>query len=811
MRRVRLRLLLLAAVLALAPAAPAANGTRPQPVSGNATIPLAGLAAPVQIVNDRFGVPHVRARNLADLYFAWGYVTARDRGWQLVQQRQAGQGRMHRWLGNTVLTADGGAQLFRLRERAAAIWARDRADPALAVALERFSAGINAYFGRCRRGELPWPRELAHLHVEPEDWRPEDSVLLLLGLGVTLDLDAPEIGEARAMAEHGRGWIERRRRFESCWIYDTIPDSAAARLYSGRMPSRTAPDDPDARGGLSPAALERGERALAAWQPPRDADGADRASNEFAVGRGRSASGAPLLANDPHLALRAPGAFHALHLYVADTVDAIGAAVPGLPAIVSGRNRECAWGVTALSADVLDVYADTLSADTRQVRWEGGWEKVTVQPFEMRFRVLGVPLPVLGQVRRYTPHGPVVVWDPRHHLALSMRWSAMEDERITMRRLVGLERSRSADEVCERGRTLVTPCINWVAADRAGDLVYQTSGLLPLRSFTPSYGPLPGDGRHEWSGFVTSQLMPAWRPPADGFLVNANNRPVGPHYPVRLPRYDWVHDRALRIAQRLGGDRRVTRDDLASVQNDVASRGGARFVPLLIACADSVPGLLTPRMRAAVDMLRGWDFSARRSRVGPTLYRAWLGALQRRSRTEGLQGLMVAALEGRAPEALRAPGSERPERPALAAVAALDTALQTLERSLGPDLARWTWARAHRAHFAHALEASDPTGRWAPPWISIDGDNSTPAVGGSTLPWSTEVTHGPAFRHVVDLAVTDSSIGIVPPFDAAWPGAPSHAQRWAAHDYVPFYLAWDRIEQAREFEQTLTPARASPQ
>ncbi|HEY2956315.1 MAG TPA: penicillin acylase family protein [Candidatus Eisenbacteria bacterium] len=791
------------------------------PEGARGAIALPGLGAPVTMLTDRYGIPHLQARSLADLYLAWGYVTARDRLWQLEHSRRAGRGQLWRWFGNATLRADGGAQLFRLGERADAIWAREHADPRSALPLQRYTAGINAFIARCRSGAERWPAEFAALGRTPADWKPEDSVLILLGLGVTLDLDIPEVEEGREVERHGLAWTRDRRRFEGDWIYDTIPDSAARRLYGrgalGATGARMAPPSdagalaarPDATPG-DPALLEGAAAALAPYLHDPGDQGERRASNVFAVGPGRSASGAPLFANDPHLTLASPGPFHVLHLSVADTVDAIGAAVPGLPAIVSGRNRRCAWGVTALSADVIDLYADTLSADGRRVRFAGRWAKVEEAPYDLRFRWLGVPLPALGQVRRYTPHGPVVAFDRKRRVALSVRWSAMEDGRITLGGLVGLERSRSAAEIARRFRTLVTPGINAVAADRDGDVVYQTAGLVPRRAAEPPPGPLPGDGAHEWLGFIPADSMPAWHAPRGGFVVNCNNRPVGPAYPEAWPRQDWVQDRAARIAQRLAGDHRLTLESACSVQNDVFARAGERLVPRLVRCADSLPGRLTPRMRAALDTLRGWDYLARRGRVAPALFRAWYGALARRSRVEGLQGLAVAALDGRAPEALRVPGAESPERPAAAAVAALDTALALLEGRMGPNLARWTWGRVHRAHFRHLpLAIASPAAFASPAPVAEDGDGSSPAVAPSRLPWSLTVTHGPAWRHVVDLAA-DSSLGIVSPGnsgDARSPHARDHLPLWVDHRYVPLYLDWDRAETVKESEVELVPER----
>ncbi len=784
-----------------------ARGVAAPPVPGpSGTIAVPGLAAAAEVVTDRWGIPHLRARDLSDLYLLWGFVTARDRLWQLECTRRAARGHLYEWAGNSTLEADGGAQLFRLGERAAAIWARERRDPATREPLERYAAGVNAYLALCRRGAAPWPREFARVGHRPEDWRPEDSVLLLLGMGVTLDLDLPELREARELRRHDAAWIAARRRFEGRWIYDTIPDSVARRLYAGDLaPLRPAADAP--RAGLPAGLAERAAAALAAFAPPRDDDGASRASNAFAVGPSRSASGAPLFANDPHLALATPGPFYVVHVSVPGVVDAAGACIPGLPAIVSGRNRDCAWGVTALSADVVDVYADTLSADGRRVRWNGGWADVVERPFDLRFRFLGLSVPPPGQTRRYTPHGPVVSFDRKHHLALSVRWSAFEDGRVTLAAMLGVERSRDAREVARRFATLVTPTLNLIVADRGGHVRYQACGLLPRRARAPAPGPLPGDGAHEWTGFVATERMPAWDVPAGGVVVNANNRPVGPAFPDPLPRYDWAHDRALRIAQRLGGDPSITLADLRSVQNDVRSTMASRLVPRLVACADSARGTLGPRARAALDTLRGWDFEARRDRVAPTLWRAWYAALARRWGLEGLPARLLATLDG---EARETPALARvSERPARGAAAALDSALVDLARLLGPDLSTWRWGRAHRAHFPREIAGwyPDEPG-WRTASVAVDGDNSTPCVAPSRLPRSIEVVHGPAFRHLVDLAVGDSSLAVIPPGNVPddAPSARELTRLWAGHGYVPLFLEGPRIDAVAAGRLRLTPA-----
>ncbi len=759
-----------------------------------------GLRAEASVVTDRWGIPHIRAQGVNDLYHAWGWVAARDRLWQMVYTRAAADGHTHRWLGNSALRADGGSQLFRLRERANAIWARGRRAPQVRAALEHYCAGVNTYLAECRRGARQWPPELVRLHERPRDWTPEDCVLVLLGFGITLDLDLPEIGEARTVADSGATWFRHRRRHEARWIYDTIPDSAARRLWSGVKRALLAPAEAPARSFTearvphSPGTLAALARVLEAF-PPHDAEGASRASNGFVVGGARSASGKPILANDPHLGLTAPGPFHVVHVSIPGVLDAVGGSVAGLPIIATGRNTRVAWGVTALSADVVDVYADTLSADGKRVKrhlpnGREEWASVVSRPYDLRYRVLGVGLPVppFMQVRRYTPHGPVLVWDAKRRLALSARWTALEDDRISLDRLFGIERARSAQEVMDCFATLVTPCFNVVVADVDGDAQYRSVGLLPVRASAPRPGVLPADGRHEWTGFVPTAQMPQWRVPPAGFVVNGNNRPAGEAYPYALPRFDWPHDRARRMAQRLAGDRRVTLEDAASVQNDVYSLAAERNVRALIRCGDSLYAKLPTSSRAALDTLRAWNLYARRSRVAPTIYRAWLAAFQRRSRLEGLPGLALAALTEGTPELS--------ETPSVAACSALAMALDTLSARLGPDLSLWTYGRAHQARFRHALSGLDTRARWEPPLTPEDGDNASPSVGPSRLPWSIEVAHGPVFRHVVDLSRPRVSYAVVPPWNSAAftaSGDRDLRARWANHGYVPLHMDWARI------------------
>ncbi len=785
-----------------------------------------GLTAPVRIVTDANGIPHVRAESLDDLYFAWGYVTARERLWQIMHNRAAARGERWRWMGNGVLRADGAAQLLGFSGYAARLWARERDDPRVGPALRRYTDGINAWLERCERGAAPWPVEFRTLGVTPERWRPEDSCLLLWSLGVLLDLDLSELRERALVDSLGKAGVADLRRYESGVQYATIPDSAARRIWRG-MPAAGAAaaraaggDGPRPRARRRTSASAALARSLEATVEPlraafgRRESGPGRASNAFAVGPRRGAHGMPVLANDMHLGLTVPSAVMAIHVTVPGVVDAAGAFPPGLPAIVSGRNRDCAWGITALSADMLDVYADSISTDGRSVKGpDGAWHRVRVEPFTMRYRFLGVPLPPFGQSRRYGPHGPILIWDRKARIAYGLRWSALTDS-VSLTRMMGLERSASAAELDARWATLVTPGINVVMADRSGDVRYRAAGALPWRAHDPGRGPARGDGRDEWLGIVPAAEMPAWRAPADGWVVSANNLPAGAAFPVPLPRFDWSMDRAIRIDQRLRGARGVTADSLIDVQADRFSLRAARFLPMLLAAADSAADRLSPAERAALDTLAAWHLEAARDRLAPALFWAWLNTLQHRTGLDGLPGRLAAALDGRAPESLTDPATGRADPPAHAVTAALGDALAALGPVLdaaGPPRA---YGAVHRARFSHPLGDRPEVAAHMPDTLAVDGDGGTPCVGASLLPGHTAVTHAPVFRNVVDLGVADRAWVMVTPGnsgDLEGPHATDLEQRWADHVPVELDMDWARLMRAEGARTTLlVPGNETP-
>ncbi len=778
----------------------------------DSTLVLPGLAAPARLLTDRFGIPHLWAASLGDLYYVWGLVTARDRLAQLEFLRRASQGELSAVIGNRGLKADGGARLLELKAQGVRLWRQVPTDSPAARALQRFCEGVNAWIDLHASARRPWPYELRLLGMRPARWGPEDVMSVVLAQGILLDLYLPQLDRAKGEKPAPPAPPDSLVRFLEGLTYETIPAAAAAALYGGSTPSgdaapgrpsppRGAPIRPQGSDRLAHRARLEVERIRAGFAALGLAPGA---SNAFAVGSARSEKGSGLLANDPHLLLTAPAFWYAVHVTVPDTVDAAGLCVPGTPVLISGRNRELAWGITALSGQAMEIYADTLDKALQKVRWKNEWVPLRRSSFGLSYRVLGLPVPIPGMARRYTPHGPVLALDKKKRLAYSVRWAALEDS-VTLG-VIGLERSRTFEELRDRLAGLFTPTLNVVVADRSGELLYQVAGALPRRSYAMSAEPTPGGGDHEWSGLLEFSELPSWRPSRQEFVVNGNNRPVGTPYPHFLGYYDWSCERALRMAQRLAADSIMSIETMASVQNDVRSLQAERLTPLLLHHADSLSATLAPAERAALDTLRGWDYRIARGGTAPTLFRAWANLLARNLHLGNYSYAVAAALDGRAPELLSAvqPGA----RPAQVVVKALRDARQTLTKVLGPDPARWTWERAHRARFAHLLQwkKRDLT----PPLLPADGDGTTICVGPSGVPTRSTFAFGPSFRHVVDLAVEDSSWVVVPPGN--WEDQQAVHGRdqlvpWQRHAYTPLYLSWPCAESARESEWRLAPAQ----
>ena len=456
-----------------------------------------GLDSSIEILRGAFGVPHIFAGTAADAYFGLGYAHAQDRLWQLEVQRRVGAGRLSEVLGTATLDLD---KFFRTLGLArAAAQSLVAVDDATRAVLGAYAAGVNAFLAT-RNGLLP-PEFLILCAPAPEPWSAVDSIVVLKLMTWQLSMNwRDELLRARLADRLAPDRIDE--------LWPTYPADAPA----------TLPD-------LSTSMLD----ALWARTPPGPGPGAG--SNNWAVAGARSASGKPLLANDPHLGLSAPGPLYLAHLS-APGFDLVGATLPGLPNIVLGHNGRIAWSLTTTGADTQDLFVERPDpADAARYLTPDG-----PLPFEARREVIAVRGAADVEITvRESRHGPIVsdvIDDAGNGEPLALRWTALDADDTSPQGLLKLDTAQDWDAFLDATRDIHAPQQNVVYADVDGNIGFYAPARVPIRKAGDGSVPVPGwTGDHDWTGYIPFDELPHSLNPSRSVIVTANNRIVPDGYP----------------------------------------------------------------------------------------------------------------------------------------------------------------------------------------------------------------------------------------------------------------------------------------
>jgi penicillin amidase len=704
---------------------------------------LAGPQAEIRIKRDADGVPTIIAQSDADAAFGLGYAHAQDRLFQMELMRRTGAGRLAEIFGKEALPIDKEIRVLGLYRAAAA--AIPFLSPAVDRALAAYATGVNAFLAS-HRGALP--PEFLLLRFRPQPWREADSLVF----GKLMDLQ---------LEGNFRGELLRAS------MAKTISAADLAFLFP-EYPR----DGPTTLSALMPYYRRLALGRLYAALPPLV--GPIYESNNWVVDGRHSKSGKPLLANDPHLPLAAPGLWYLARL---DTPqgEIAGATSPGGPFVLIGHNDHVAWGFTTTTSDVEDLFVEKIDPANpdRYLTPQGS------APFSVRHETIRVrgAAPVDLAVRA-TRHGPVLsdvlqpgAADPGTVLALAATFLVPDDRSAQafweIDRAVDWPSFRAAFE------DFVGPPQDVVFADRSGTIGFIAAGLVPIRKHGEGWMPAPGwTGAFDWAGFIPFAALPAATNPPSGRFISANNKIVPESYPYFLGR-DWdLPNRAVRIAQLLDATPAQTPAASAAIEADTYSLMAAQLVPLMtqIEPADAAA-------RAAIAQLRHWNFRMDRDQVAPLLFTAWLRAFSH-AVLFGRFGDAVEDYWGLRPQVMRAVLTERPDwcddprHPGTETCAArlaqsLDAALAELRRAYGDDMAQWRWGRAHAAIFASPVFSRIPLLRdWLDPTIPTAGgydtlDRGPSDIGDDRQPY--EQSFGAGLRIITDLAAPRDSRMIVAP------------------------------------------------
>jgi penicillin amidase len=573
------------------------------PPGAAATVP--GLADSVTVLYDDRGVPHVFAADHLDAVRALGFITARDRLFQLEVQTRATAGTLTEWLGRDLLGADRQARQLGLAWSAEREWAAVPRDAEYRRIVEAYADGVNAWLDAMRPHELPLEYRL--LGVAPSRWQPVHALYLLRSMSRTLTYDTWEFTRERIVSLVGERAADALFPIHAPIREPIVPTRERFPQFDGSPlpPPRDGNDGSDGRvrQGNAPAAAASGV-----------------GSNNWAVAPSRSASGHALLAGDPHLELTLPSVWYEAHLVVPDSLDMYGVTIPGSAAMVIGFTRDVAWSYTNTGADVVDYYLEELDDPGTPTRYrlDGSWRPLELRVETYRDRrghVLAV------DTIYHTHRGPVEWRDGRPY---SMRWTA-HDGASTGAALSAATHAHSVAEFLDATEGFAVPAQNMIAADRQGSIAIRSTGRFPIR---------PGDGRgdrildgtesaSDWTGWWPVEDLPASVNPAQGFLASANQEPETAGAQSRYLGANWPSPwRAMRINTLLRGDASVTPEDLRAFQTDPGSARADVLVPAFLDAVDRAArrGVADSSVRRAARLLASWDRRYTRDNTGAVLF-----------------------------------------------------------------------------------------------------------------------------------------------------------------------------------------------
>ena len=771
---------------------------------------IPGLRHAVEIVRDSSGIAHIRAADEHDLFFAQGWNVARDRLFQLELWRRQATGTLAEALGPRWAARDRAARLFAYRGDLARELAHYH--PHGAAIVQAFADGINARIAQVAADSALLPPELRALGIRPGRWTPAVVVSRHNALAANAE---QELDLARAVRVMGVDAVRAVGRFEPDPVVlapDTavdvgaLDDSVLAAYRAWRAPVTFIAGELVASTAPVPA--------LPTGDEPRDG------SNNWVIAGAHTASGRPLLANDPHRTIQVPSLRYWVHL-TAPGWDVVGAGEPALPGVSVGHNAYGAWGLTIFGLDVEDVYVyHTDPADPARYRYRRGWERMREERDTVRVRGAATQPVVL----RFTRHGPVLWEDRARHLAYALRAAWLEPGTAPYLASLRLDQARTWAEFRAGAVRHLMPAENLIWADTGGTIGWQAAGIAPVRHGWTGLVPVPGDGRYEWAGFLPIADLPHAVNPPGGVIAtaNENNVPAGYAHADAVGRGGWADPwRVRRVREVLDTTHGATAARMAALQQDVVSLPARALTPLLrpLMVRDTT-------LRWARDTLLAWDHTLAATSVPAAVYVAWERALLQRvhervvppAARPYLRGVGVARLvawltqPATAPQALFMDSitTSRAARRDALLTDALGDAVHDLQRRLGADRRGWRYGQPafHHVLIRHPLDpALDSVGR-----ATLDVGpaprggyaNTVNATGGV----ADNQTHGASFRLIAALADWDASLGTNTPGQSGDPRDAHYRDLftpWVEGRYfrVPYSRA--AVQRAGESRQVLVP------
>ncbi|SHH95678.1 penicillin acylase family protein [Virgibacillus chiguensis] len=729
------------------------------------SIELSVLQQKVDVITDANGVPKIQAQNEHDLYVAQGYVQAQYRLFQMDMSRRQASGTISEVAGEAAVDQD---KYFRtLGLRRAAEKSYDLYSDEAKEVLEAFAKGVNAYMQQAKEDNT-LPIEFKLMGFEPEKWTPLDS--LTIGKYMAFDL--------------GGHWEQQAFNY---YLLQQFGEEKAYELF---------PSYPQEK----PVIMEEKyvsveDKISQAIIPP-----AFNGSNNWVVSGEKTASGFPMLADDPHLGLATPSIWIQMQLQT-ETQQVSGVIFAGVPGIILGHNEQIAWGVTNTGPDVQQLYLEKRKPHSKATfLFEGKWEKA---------RIIQEPIAVKdGATIDYavveTRHGPVIsefAEDSGEENVLSLKWTALEAT-TELEAILQINKAKNWESFEKGLEKFLAPAQNFVFASNSGTIAYKANGNIPVyENGKDALLPLPGWQReNEWRGYIPFDELPTMVNPEKGYIATANNKITTEEYPYHISNV-WAQPyRYERIAEVLESVEKITVQGMQDLQMDSFNMQAKELTPAFLQLLEGRE--LSKQATEALHLLDKWDYKDDASATQPLLFHHWYKNIEKiiyqeipdsmldlfKGKGQTTDALLRKAIKGESSVWLETYGGLQQ-----ILLDSLQQSITELERKYGEPISEWKWGDYHRVYFEHPLSNVHPVLEYvfnqeAP--IPVDGSNVTP-MAASFEEETGIVDHGASWRFVIDMEMPSKGYHIVAPGQSGHVKSrwyQDQLQDWVEGNYHTTYL-----------------------
>jgi penicillin amidase len=741
-------------------------------------IKLNVLSKPVEVLRDKWGIPHIYAQTMNDLFFAQGFVAAQDRLWQMEMWRRVGEGRLAEILGSSAIERDKFARLIRYRGDMDVEW-KSYAPDARTIT-ESFVSGINAFIDK-NLDQLPSEFQLTG--IQPEPWTPETCITRMAGFIMTRNANN-EVVRAKLISLLGKEKVSDLLEIDLFHDLTSVHGLAFDGIDNSFLNMANAAN--------APISFQLNE-----------------GSNNWVVGGALTSSGMPIIANDPHRQLTVPSLYYMVHL-ICPGWNVIGAGEPALPGVAIGHNEQIGFGYTVARLDQQDIYIEEINPEnSRQYYYQGKWEDMECAWETIRVKGLVEPVEI---ELHFTRHGPIIHEDTEGHRAYVLRWVGSEPGAAGYLASLSINRATNWQEFLSALERWKVPSENFVYADVCGNIGWHVTGLVPIRTGWSGLLPVSGSsGNYEWNEFLSFANLPqSYNPPSE-FIATANNNIIPEGYKHGIG-FEWAQPfRIQRIDEVLRSRKGWTVEDFKRLQCDELSLPARELIPLLKSVKVNDASICR-----AIELLLEWDMILSHDSTAAALYELWVTRLISNVFRPLVQDDVWLLLRSHLPltrliKCLKELDGSVPElndekRRDQILIKSLEEAIYYLHDRLGDDISKWQWGNLHVAEFKHSLSTNELKELYYNlPAVARGGDAyCVNATSGENL----LQTHGASFRQILDLSEWDNSVVINVPGQSGQPGSPHYSDLlpfWATGKYIPLLFSKEKIERNASQRLILEP------